>query len=285
MNRLSLEKMVRLALEEDLGHGDITTEVIFGKERLPAGGVFLAKAPGVVAGFLVVTEVFRQLDPAVQCRALIVEGGRVRPGDKIGTISGPIQALLSGERVALNFLQRLSGIATKTARLVERVEGLPVRIVDTRKTIPGLRMLDKYAVRQGGGANHRFNLADAVLIKDNHIAACGSLTEAVQRARNGIPHTMTIEVEVETEAQVREALAAGADIIMLDNMDPAQMAAMVKLIAGRAVVEASGNVDEQNIREVAASGIDIISSGAITHSVAALDISLDIEQGISMSPG
>jgi nicotinate-nucleotide pyrophosphorylase (carboxylating) len=280
MNRLILEKMVRSALEEDLGHGDITTEVIFGNAPLPADGVFWAKAPGVIAGFPVVTEVFRQLDPVVQCRALIAEGGRVKPGDKIGTISGPIQSLLSGERVALNFLQRLSGIATKTARLVERVDGLPVRIADTRKTVPGLRMLDKYAVRQGGGANHRFNLADAVLIKDNHIAACGSLTEAVQRARNGIPHTMTIEVEVETEAQVHEALSVGADIIMLDNMAPAQMAAMVKLIAGRAVVEASGNVDEQNIREVAASGIDIISSGAITHSVAALDISLKINQGV-----
>ncbi|TCL71609.1 nicotinate-nucleotide pyrophosphorylase [carboxylating] [Hydrogenispora ethanolica] len=277
MNRLLLEKTVRLALEEDLGWGDITSEAIFTAENEKnLEAPFIAKAGGVVAGFPVAALVYELVDPRVRCSQRVGEGEPVCPGTVIGTVSGPIRSILSGERVALNFLQRLSGIATKTARLTSQIADLPVRLVDTRKTTPGLRMLEKYAVRQGGGANHRFNLADAVLIKDNHIAACGSIREAVDRARRRIPHTMTIEVETETEAQVREALEAGADIILLDNMTPAQMAEMVRLIDRRAVVEASGNIDERNIREVAATGVDIISSGAITHSVAALDISLKI---------
>ena len=277
MNLILLERIVRNALEEDLGNGDITSEVIFDSSNSNlVKATFTAKASGVIAGFSVVKEVYRQLDSSVVCEALVPEGAAVIPGATIGTVTGRVQIILTGERVALNFLQRLSGIATKTARLAQLIQKHQCRLVDTRKTTPGLRMLEKYAVLQGGGFNHRYNLADAILIKDNHITACGSITEAVQRAGGRIPHTMTIEVEVENEAQVREALTAGADIIMLDNMSPAKMADMVKLIDHRALVEASGNIDETNIQEVAATGVDIISCGAITHSVTALDISLNI---------
>ena len=275
MNRLMLEAIVKRALEEDLGNGDPTSEAIF-TENFVAGGVFLVKSPGVVAGLPVVGEVFRQIDPEVKFVELVKDGTPVSPNTEIATVSGPVKSILAAERTALNFLQRLSGIATKTAGLVKLVAGFPVRITDTRKTTPGLRILEKYAVLQGGGSNHRFNLGDAVLIKDNHIKACGSIREAVQRARAAIPHTMKIEVEVEDENQAREALEAKADIIMLDNMTPAQMAAIVRLIDGRAIVEASGNIDESNIREVAAAGVDVISCGAITHSVKALDISMDL---------
>ena len=275
MNSYLIKDIVRRALEEDLGVGDITSESII-IENSTAEAVFLAKSPGVIAGLPVVAEVWRQLDPKLIFTPLIEDGVTVLRGAEIAKVSGPVKSILAGERVALNFLQRLSGIATKTAQLVKLVEGYQVKVVDTRKTTPGLRILEKYAVRQGGGYNHRYNLADAVLIKDNHIAACGSITEAVKRARAAIPHTMTIEVEVENEPQVHEAIDAKADIIMLDNMPPAQMKAMVKLIDGRALVEASGNINESTIKEVAAAGVDIISSGAVTHSVSALDISLDI---------
>lgn len=275
MNPFMIKDIVRRALEEDLGTGDITSESIL-TESFNIEAVFLVKSSGVIAGLPVVAEVWRQLDPEVIFTPLIKDGHTVAKGMEIAKVSGPVKSILAGERVALNFLQRLSGIATKTAQLVKLVEGYQVKVVDTRKTTPGLRILEKYAVLQGGGHNHRYNLADAVLIKDNHIAACGSISEAVKRAREAIPHTMTIEVEVEDETQVREALEAKADIIMLDNMDPAQMAAMVRLINGRAIVEASGNINESTIKEVAATGVDIISSGAITHSVNALDISLNI---------
>ncbi len=275
MNRLMMEAIVKRALEEDLGNGDPTSEAIF-TENFIATGVFLVKSPGVVAGLPVVGEVFRQIDPEVKFVELVKDGTAVPPNTEIATVSGPVKSILAGERTALNFLQRLSGIATKTAGLVKLAAGFPVRITDTRKTTPGLRILEKYAVLQGGGSNHRFNLGDAVLIKDNHIKACGSIREAVQRARAAIPHTMKIEVEVEDENQAREALEAKADIIMLDNMTPPQMAAIVRLIDGRAIVEASGNINESNIKEVAATGVDVISCGALTHSVKALDISLDL---------
>ena len=277
MNPLLIKKIVKQALEEDLGTGDITSESIF-IENFHTNAVFLVKSPGVVAGLPVAAEVFRLLHPEINFTTLVTDGVNVPPSAEIAKVTGPVKSILAGERVALNFLQRLSGIATKTARLVKLVEDFPVKVVDTRKTTPGLRLLEKYAVLQGGGHNHRFNLADAVLIKDNHIAACGSILEAIKRAREAVPHTMKIEIEVENETQVNEALEARADIIMLDNMTPVQMAAMVKLINGKAIVEASGNIDESTIREVAAAGVDIISSGAITHSVNALDISLDIRQ-------
>jgi nicotinate-nucleotide pyrophosphorylase (carboxylating) len=275
MNPYMIKDIVRRALEEDLGVGDITSDSII-MENFTTDAVFLVKSPGVIAGLPVVAEVWRQLDPKVVFSPLIKDGVTVSIDAEIAKVSGPVKSILAGERVALNFLQRLSGIATKTAQLVKLVEGYRVRVVDTRKTTPGLRMLEKYAVLQGGGHNHRYNLADAVLIKDNHIAVCGSIIEAVKRARAAIPHTMTIEVEVENETQAREALEAKADIIMLDNMAPAQIAAMVRVINHNAIVEASGNINESTIKEVAATGVDIISSGAITHSVKALDISLDI---------
>ena len=281
MNRLILEKIVRNALIEDIQHGDITSEAIF-TDNFTVQGTFIAEVPGVIAGFPVVAEIYRQLDPAIQCACLIPDGNMVNPGAKIIQLTGPVKPVLAGERVALNFIRRLSGIASQTARMVLLTTGARAKIVDTRKTTPGLRMLEKYAVRQGGGINHRFNLADAVLIKDNHIAACGSITTAVKQARNYISHTMTIEVEVETEAQVQEALTAGADIILLDNMPPQEMARMVKLIRSHpenrdVIIEASGNIDESNVHEVAVTGVDVISSGAITHSAKALDITLQVE--------
>jgi nicotinate-nucleotide pyrophosphorylase (carboxylating) len=277
MNRFILENIVKGALLEDLQQGDITSEAIFDKDFM-AEAVFMAKAGGILAGLPVVSEVFHQLNRDMICLKSLSDGAEVSPGTEIAIWQGSIRSILAGERVALNFLQRLSGIATQTARLVNLKGDLPAKIVDTRKTTPGLRMLEKYAVRMGGGCNHRFNLADAVLIKDNHIEACGSITEAVRRAKDYIPHTMTIEVEVETRAQVEEALAAGADIIMLDNMPASEMRGMVELIHQRALVEASGNVDEHTIKEIAATGVDIISVGAITHSVRALDISLDVRK-------
>jgi len=275
MNPILIKEIVKQALEEDLGIGDLTSDSIF-KEDFNTNAVFRAKSSGVIAGLPIAVEVFQLLDPGINFTAFVTDGVVVSSGAEIAKVTGPIKSILAGERVALNFLQHLSGIATKTAGLVKLVEEFPVKVVDTRKTTPGLRILEKYAVLQGGGHNHRFNLADAVLIKDNHIKACGSILEAVKRAREGIPHTMKIEIEVENETQVKEALAAKVDIIMLDNMTPAQMAVMVRLINGRAIVEASGNIDESSIKAVAAAGVDIISSGAITHSVNALDISLDI---------
>ncbi|HHT48958.1 MAG TPA: carboxylating nicotinate-nucleotide diphosphorylase [Firmicutes bacterium] len=266
--------LVRQALAEDLGPGDITSALTIAASA-SGSGRFIAKAAGVICGWPVVQEVFRQLNPSIFLDIDRPDGSTVKPGDGLAVISGPVRDLLSGERVALNFLQHLSGVATATKKLTDLIRDYPgVRLVDTRKTIPGLRALQKYAVRVGGGYNHRFNLADAVMIKDNHLAACGGISATVAKVRSMLPHTMKIEVEVETEEQVREALAAQVDIIMLDNMTPALMAEMVRLIDGRALVEASGNVSAETIRAVAATGVDLISVGSLTHSVKALDISL-----------
>lgn len=236
----------------------------------------MAKAAGVVAGLPVAETVFRRLDPAVEFRPRLSDGGRAERGAVLAEVCGSARAVLSGERLALNFLQRLSGIATGTSRLVELVAGTKAAIVDTRKTTPGLRSLEKYAVRVGGGRNHRFGLYDAVLIKDNHIKMAGGITAAVDLSRRRCPHTAKIEVEVEDLAGVREALQARADIIMLDNMSPSLMRAAVELVAGRVLVEASGKVNEENILAVAATGVDLISVGALTHSARSLDISLDV---------
>ncbi len=276
MNQLILKNIIENALLEDLQAGDITSEAIF-RSDVNKKAVFIAKSTGIIAGLPVINEVYHQLNPEVICANIVADGTEVAPGTIIGTINGSIKTILAGERVALNFMQRLSGIATQTAKLAKLIANYPAKVVDTRKTTPGLRMLEKYAVRMGGGQNHRFNLADAILIKDNHIAACGSITEAVNRARSFIPHTMTVEVECETREQVQEALTAKADIIMLDNMTPAEIAELVKLIDHRAIVEASGNINETTIIDIAASGVDIISVGALTHSVKALDISLEID--------
>ncbi len=275
MNRLLFANLVAQALLEDLPNGDLTSEVIFDSNH-PVEAVFRVKAPGVVAGLPVAAEVFQQLDSSSKWETLVSDGSKVSPQTVIAKVTGDVKTILAGERVALNFLQHLSGIATQTAHLVELVTPYHAKVVDTRKTTPGLRLLEKYAVRQGGGINHRFCLSDAVLIKDNHIAACGgSITEAVKRARQKIPHTVKIEVETENKAQVLEALAAQADIIMLDNMSLELMTEMVRLIDHRALVEASGMINENTIHDVAATGVDLISCGSLTHSVKALDISLD----------
>ena len=275
MDRNLLQGMIRAFLAEDIGRGDLTSESIFdgvqtGRARL------VARVACVVAGCgAVAAEVFRVQNPATVVTVHAAEGSRIEPGAVLLTVEGPVVDLLKAERVALNLLQRLSGIATLTASFVDEVRGYPARITDTRKTTPGLRMLEKYAVRAGGGSNHRFNLADGVLIKDNHIAACGSIADAVARVRSQAPHTIRIEVETETLEQVRECLDCRVDIIMLDNMDAATMKEAVALIGGRALVEASGGVRLATVREIAATGVDIISIGALTHSAPSCDIGMD----------
>ena len=274
-NMIDLEVLIDRCLSEDIGTGDLTTNSIVSGDAMTTGYIMMKEA-GVVAGLPVAEMVFRRLDPAIVFRAGVTDGQWVVRGALLAEIYGNARAVLSGERLALNFLQRLSGIATKTAQMVEMVTGEKACIVDTRKTTPGLRMLEKYAVRTGGGRNHRFGLYDAVLIKDNHIKMAGGIGAAVDSARRYIPHTARIEVEVEDLAGVREALDARADIIMLDNMSPAEMGEAVTLVGGRALVEASGGVTVENIRAVAAAGVDLISVGALTHSAPSLDISLDI---------
>lgn len=273
MNTLALDKIIMNALEEDIAWGDITTE-----STVPADAVssarLIAKQEGIVCGIDVFERVMQIVDKNTAVKKNFKDGEKVNKGDVIAEISGLSRSILSGERVALNLLQRMSAIATQTAELVQKVKGTKAHIADTRKTTPGLRMLEKYAVRIGGGSNHRYNLADGVLIKDNHISAAGGITNAVNSARNYIPHTVKIEVETETLEQVQEALDCKADIIMLDNMDIETMTKAVKLVDGRALTEASGNMGEKDLTEVAKTGVDIISVGALTHTVKAMDISL-----------
>lgn len=276
LNYAGLDEILLDALREDAGAGDITTACCVPADSL-SNGRFTAKEPGVICGLGVTVRVFELLDKTIRVTPLAAEGSAVSPGDVIAEIEGPSRSILTGERTALNLLQHMSGIATRTAAAVLAVSGTGAAITDTRKTTPGLRVLEKYAVRCGGGSNHRFNLADGVLIKDNHIKAAGGITQAVSLARSGCPHTLKIEVEAETLVQVEEAVATGADIIMLDNMAHDTMAAAVALISGRALTEASGNMgdlDGMGLKAVAATGVDFISIGALTHSVKALDISL-----------
>jgi len=275
INERALIELIDRALTEDIGSGDLTTESIV-PDDMTAVGYIKAKQHGVVAGLPIARAVFKQLDPELQFLPQLHDGTRINPGDVLVQLNGRAKTVLTGERLALNLLQRLSGIATATADLVALVKGYSVRIVDTRKTTPGLRQLEKYAVRVGGGHNHRLGLFDAVMIKDNHIRVVGSIKQAVVNARCQVPHTAKIEVETEDLSGVREAFEAGADIIMLDNMDLHTMAEAVRLINGRALVEASGGINAQTIAAVAATGVDIISVGALTHSVMALDISLDV---------
>ncbi|WP_127540877.1 carboxylating nicotinate-nucleotide diphosphorylase [Paenibacillus illinoisensis] len=267
-------------LREDVGAGDVTTSV-----TIPAGhqskAVIHAKDHGFIAGISVAELVFQVVDPSLVFRPMVQDGDEVTRGTTLAEVEGSTHSLLTGERLALNLLQRMSGIATRTRSYVDALEGLSTRLVDTRKTTPGHRMLEKYAVRIGGGANHRFGLYDAVMIKDNHIKGAGGITEAVKRARDVIPHTMTIEVETENLTQVNEALQAGADIIMLDNMHPDQMREAVTVIRKQAPhvkVEASGNVSLETIRGIAESGVDVISVGRLTYSFESLDISLDLNE-------
>ncbi len=273
LNLKQLDAFLENALREDMGTGDITTLSTIEPDA-HAHGRYIAKESGVVCGLEVAKRVFELLGGDVGFTACVNEGDEVAVGDVIAEVSGNAIELLTGERVGLNIMQRLSGVATRTKEAVDAVAGTGAKICDTRKTTPGMRVLEKYAVRVGGGTNHRFNLADGVLIKDNHIVAAGSITAAVERARAVIPHTLKIEVETETLDQVREALDAHADIIMLDNMNLEQMREAVTLINKRALTEASGNMGERDLRAVAECGVDLISIGALTHSVKSLDISL-----------
>lgn len=273
MNFLGLDRLLMSALEEDIGTGDITTNSCVPEEN-SSWGEFIAKERGVVCGLPVAERVFALLDGGIEFTSLKQEGQWAEKGEVIARVQGPSRSILTGERVALNFMQRLSGTATAAAEAAARIEGTGASIVDTRKSTPGLRVLEKYAVRVGGGKNHRFNLADGVLIKDNHIAASGGIGPAVAAARAAVPHVMKIEVETETLDQVRQALEAGAEVIMLDNMSCEMMAQAVSLIAGRALTEASGNMGDRDLLQVARTGVDLISIGALTHSVRAMDISL-----------
>jgi len=275
LDKYSLHKLLRSFLQEDIGHGDLSSESLFTGDVIGRADL-VAREPFVAAGVAnVAAEVFSLQNPAIGCTNAVADGEEVAAGDCLLSVQGPVVDLLKAERVALNLLQRLSGIATLTAQYVEKTKLYPVRITDTRKTTPGLRMLEKYAVRVGGGYNHRFNLSDGVLVKDNHIAACGSLTKAVEILREKIPHTIKIEVETDTLEQVRECLDVGVDIIMLDNMDLATTREAVSLISGAALVEASGGVNLKTVAEIAATGVDIISVGALTHSAFSCDIGMD----------
>jgi len=301
-NKLQIEEIIDRALAEDLGKGDVTTEaLILGDQQ--GTGFIVAKKAGILAGINVAKQVFHRVDPELKVEILVEDGARVKPGSKVAKVSGSIAGILKAERVALNFLQRLSGIASETNRYVEAVKGLPVRIMDTRKTTPGLRLLEKYAVRAGGGENHRMSLGDGILIKDNHLAALRSrglnIKEIVAKARQNAPLSLRgfltpslrgakrrsnlqarqtqIEIEVGTVSEALEAVEAGADIVMLDNMNLEDMRKAAKSIRGRALIEASGGITLDNVRAVAETGVDFISIGALTHSAKALDISLELE--------
>lgn len=268
-----LDRIILNALEEDVGTGDITTESTIPEDRV-AHGLYKSKESGILCGIGVAKRVFELIDPTIEFTALKKDGDPIEKGEIIAEVRGKATNVLTGERTGLNLMQRMSGIATRTAEAVKQVEGTNAKICDTRKTTPGLRVIEKYAVKVGGGTNHRFNLADGILIKDNHIVAAGSITAAVRAARENAPHTLKTEVEVETFEELNEALEAGADIIMLDNMSCEDMKKAVGIVAGRAITEASGNMGDRNLAEVAACGVDLISIGALTHSVRALDISL-----------
>ncbi len=272
------ERIIRLALEEDLGSGDVTTDAVIDPDQRGEASL-IVREELVLAGMPVFGRVFLTLDPSIALEASCRDGDLIPPGTRISLLKGRLAPILRGERTALNFLQRMSGIATLTRRYVERVKPYPVRILDTRKTAPGLRWFDKYAVRIGGGFNHRFGLSDGILIKDNHIAAAGSIQEAVRLARKNAAHTLRIEVEVEDAAGAVLACEAGADVILLDNMSPAQLTEAVRLVKGRALLEASGGITLETVREVARTGVDMISVGALTHSPRAADLSLEIIPG------
>ena len=270
--------LIQQALAEDEAAYDPTSSLL--PDDLTSEALMMPKADGVLAGVDVALAVFREVDPGLETTVMVPDGSRVEKGMYVASIRGRMVSILRAERTALNFVQRMSGIATATAEFVKAVEGLPVQIIDTRKTVPGFRLLDKYAVRMGGGHNHRMSTGDGVLIKDNHIAAMAtrgeSMTQLIKRAQSQVPHTIRIEVECDTLEQVREAVDAGADIILFDNMTPDQMREGVDICRGRAMTEASGGITIDNVREVAEAGVDLLSSGSITHSTKALDISLEV---------
>ncbi len=271
-----VDRLIDLALDEDLGPGDLTTDALLGDDE-PGRAEIVAKQDLKLCGIRIVERVFHRIDTRVICRPTFRDGDRIRCGRTVMHLEGPLKSLLHGERTALNFLQRLSGIATHVNGWVEALGPSRVRLVDTRKTTPGWRVLEKYAVRIGGAANHRMGLYDGVLIKDNHIAACGGIAAAVAAARRRISHLVKIEVEVDTLDQVDEALSAGADVILLDNMDLGQIRQAVGQIAGRAVVEVSGGVDREHLKALADTGVDLISAGALTHQARSVDLSMQVE--------
>lgn len=271
--KLQADRLIRMALEEDITSEDVSTNAVM--PEYAAGTVdLIAKEDGVIAGLDVYVRVFTLLDEKTEVIFFCKDGDTVRKGDKLAVVNGDIRVLLSGERVALNYLQRMSGIATYTREVASLLEGSRVTLLDTRKTTPNCRIFEKYAVRIGGGQNHRYNLSDGVLLKDNHIGAAGSITKAIRMAKEYAPFVRKIEIEVETLEQVKEAVAAGADIIMLDNMTPEMMKQAVALIDGKAQTECSGNVTKENIAKIRDIGVDFVSSGALTHSAPILDISM-----------
>jgi nicotinate-nucleotide pyrophosphorylase (carboxylating) len=275
-----IDRIIDAALKEDLSHGDITSETLLPPQLYGKASV-LVKAKGVLAGIEVAKRVFLKVDPSLKVEILLPDGSRIKPADIAATISGKVTGTLKAERTALNFLQRLSGIASLTAQYIEAIKGSQAVITDTRKTTPGLRMLEKYAVRMGGGQNHRFHLGDALLIKDNHLVALRSqgesLQEIVARAKQKAPRGIKVEVEVGNFQEAMEAVEGGADIIMLDNMSLEEMRRVVAAVSGKSKLEASGGITLDNVRDVALTGVDIISIGALTHSPRALDISLELE--------
>lgn len=276
LSRQFINEVIGEALREDLEYGDVTTEAIVSPQAQGTGCIY-AREDGVIAGLPLAEYTFKSLDEALDCSCLVQEGDSVRAGRPVMRINGRLRPLLSAERTALNFLQRLSGIATQTAAWVKELEGFPAKLADTRKTTPGLRVLEKYAVRTGGGLNHRFSLDSGILIKDNHISAAGGIAEAVNAVRASGSFIWRIEVEVTNLKQLEEALAAGVEIILLDNMESPAIKEAVQITAGRALLEASGNIGFERLREVAATGVDYISCGALTHSYRSLDLNMLLE--------
>lgn len=271
--KMQADKLIRMALQEDITSEDVSTNAVM-RSAVKGTVDLIAKEDGIIAGLDVYARVFQILDEKTEISFNFKDGEAVKKGDLLGTVTGDIRVLLSGERVALNYLQRMSGIATYTKQVSKLLEGSKVTLLDTRKTIPNCRVFEKYAVRIGGGCNHRYNLSDGVLLKDNHIGAAGSVAKAVAMAKEYAPFVRKIEIEVETMEQVKEAVEAGADIIMLDNMTPEMMKEAVELIAGRAQTECSGNITKENIAKILETGVDFVSSGALTHSAPILDISM-----------
>lgn len=271
--KMQADKLIRMALQEDITSEDVSTNAVM-RSAVKGTVDLIAKEDGIIAGLDVYARVFQILDEKTEISFNFKDGETVKKGDLLGTVTGDIRVLLSGERVALNYLQRISGIATYTKQVSKLLEGSKVTLLDTRKTTPNCRVFEKYAVRIGGGCNHRYNLSDGVLLKDNHIGAAGSVAKAVAMAKEYAPFVRKIEIEVETMEQVKEAVEAGADIIMLDNMTPEMMKEAVELIAGRAQTECSGNITKENIAKILETGVDFVSSGALTHSAPILDISM-----------
>ena len=271
--KMQADKLIRMALQEDITSEDVSTNAVM-RSAVKGTVDLIAKEDGIIAGLDVYARVFQILDEKTEISFNFKDGDAVKKGDLLGTVTGDIRVLLSGERVALNYLQRMSGIATYTKQVSKLLEGSKVTLLDTRKTTPNCRVFEKYAVRIGGGCNHRYNLSDGVLLKDNHIGAAGSVAKAVAMAKEYAPFVRKIEIEVETMEQVKEAVEAGADIIMLDNMTPEMMKEAVELIAGRAQTECSGNITKENIAKILETGVDFVSSGALTHSAPILDLSL-----------